>query len=73
MSQSIIKLFLELGLNTIHDLLDDNGQLGKWNYIYKQQIRFRALRFFNLVWTDKLDTKGLENTSSRRPTCPEKP
>ena len=26
--------FLELGLNTIHDLLlDDNGQLGKWNFI----------------------------------------
>ena len=23
--------FLELGLNTIHDLLDDNGQLGNWN------------------------------------------
>ena len=25
--------FLELGLSTIHDLLDDNGQLGKWNFI----------------------------------------
>ena len=27
--------FLELGLNTIHDLLADNcnGQLGKWNFI----------------------------------------
>ena len=25
--------FLELGLNTIHDLLDDNGQLEKWNFI----------------------------------------
>ena len=25
--------FLELGLNTIYDLLDDNGQLGKWNFI----------------------------------------
>ena len=25
--------FLELGLNTIHDPLDDNGQLGKWNFI----------------------------------------
>ena len=28
--------------------------------LYKQQIRFTALRFFNLVWTDKLDTKKLE-------------
>ena len=25
--------FLELGLNTIHDLLYDNSQLGKWNFI----------------------------------------
>ena len=53
MSQSIIKLFLNWGLNTIHDLLDDNGHLGKWKFISNK---------FGLQPCDFLTRYGLINS-----------
>ena len=38
---------LELGLNTIHDLLDDIGQLGKWNFISN---KFELQPYHFLTW-----------------------
>ena len=39
--------FLELGLNTTHDLPDDNGKLGKWNFI-SNKFRLQPCDF--LTW-----------------------
>ena len=53
------QIFLELGLNTIHDLLDYNGQLGKWNFISN---KFGLQPYDCLTWYGP-DTKRLENIS----------
>ena len=51
--------FLELGLNTIHDLLDDNGQLGQWNVISN---KFGSQPYDFLTWYGLINSIRLENT-----------